>query len=668
MPSASLPADPSLVATIPTGSLPVQVAIDATDPRGRIYVTNSGSETVTVLQARATDASRVDVVASIGIGSQPSGVAVNPANGRVYVTTAGDCRLSVIDGRAEAPFLVSSVDLGATPAGVAVDGETGRVFVAEPAANQVAVLEPSGDGLRAVATLVTGVGPTGLQVVPATGLVVVANGGGSSGTDTGAGSVAVIDGRADPPRIVGTAIPSSVPAGIAADPVSGLLFVSENGEDRIMSIRLGVDGTPALVARVAADPNIDPARSRNPTGIAVLPERRELFVNLYGADHANLFAIGEGGVLTFLRSISGVAHTVGAALDPVTGRVYSVEREWNQVRVLDLEVPSPLALPFVLPGPFDISLAPRDVARSAGLTLLVMLLVGAPSHLFNSTLDANQAEIRRRLPFSRRRGRLAVAARWLSRRPLGAVLYLAAAAVLYSFLDPQFPGNNGALVLAATGVGIGLSTALAVLPGDRYVQVRFARHGRFRVAGWTLGIAAACVLLARLTSMEPGYVYGIIGVVVFNAPLDRVDRGRMAWRGGLLLLAVALLSWFARVPFQPAPGESLAGVGLVVNKVLVAIFVTAVEGLVFGMVPLRFMHGAPLRAWSTARWLAIWAAGLLLFAHVILYPVSTYEPNPSAVGIWTVVTVVASYGAVALAFWAYFRFRPDRVLSARAPG
>lgn len=50
----------------------------------------------------------------------------------------------------------------------------------------------------------------------------------------------------------------------------------------------------------------------------------------------------------------------------------------------------------------------------------------------------------------------------------------------------------------------------------------------------------------------------------------------------------------------------------------------------------------------------------LLFAHVTLYPVSDYEPNPSAVGFATVVVKVAIYSAIALGFWAYFRFRRPR--------
>ena len=315
-------------------------------------------------------------------------------------------------------------------------------------------------------------------------------------------------------------------------------------------------------------------------------------------------------------------------------------------------------LPDVLPGPLDISLAPEDVARSIGITLFLMLLIAAPTPLFNNTLENNLDEIRHTLRLDRLpRSRVtrALAGGWL-----GLGIYLAVAAFLYALLDSAFPGPDGLLLYASGLLGLAVGNAAISVARDRYVWTRFHVHGSIKIAQWTLVLAAVCVLITRLTGVQPGYVYGIVATVAFAVPLSRNDEGRMAWLGALALLVMALGAWFLRIPVQPTVGHPVQGLALLADKALVAVFVTGVEGLVFGLIPIRFMIGEPLASWRRWRWLALWGAGILLFAHVILYPVSDYQPNPSAVGIWTVAITVVAYSAVAVGFWWYFRERERR--------
>jgi len=64
--------------------------------------------------------------------------------------------------------------------------------------------------------------------------------------------------------------------------------------------------------------------------------------------------------------------------------------------------------------------------------------------------------------------------------------------------------------------------------------------------------------------------------------------------------------------------------------------------------------------WNRARWAVLWGLSLLLFAHVILYPVSSFEPNPSTTGLWTIAVTVVIYSALALGFWGFFHRRDTR--------
>ena len=140
----------------------------------------------------------------------------------------------------------------------------------------------------------------------------------------------------------------------------------------------------------------------------------------------------------------------------------------------------------------------------------------------------------------------------------------------------------------------------------------------------------------------------------------------MEARGAFGLLLLALGSWFARIPFEPTPGVPLEGPLLIINMALVGMFVVAVEGLVFGLIPISFMPGQKIFAWSKWRWALLWGAGLALFAHVLVYPVTLAQPSPDPASLTTTLISAGLYGALAIIFWLAFR-RYDSRLAAAAP-
>ncbi len=78
----------TVTATIPVGAVPTGVAVDPA--AGTIYVAN-GDDSVSVINA----ATRT-VTATIPVGTSPYAVAVNPATDTAYVTNRGDDTVSVI--------------------------------------------------------------------------------------------------------------------------------------------------------------------------------------------------------------------------------------------------------------------------------------------------------------------------------------------------------------------------------------------------------------------------------------------------------------------------------------------------------------------------------------------------------------------------------------------
>ena len=74
---------------IPVGSKPNSIAFGL----GNIYVTNSGSNTISVIDGKTNK-----VVATIPSGYLPNGVASDETYSKIYVTNSGSNKVSVING------------------------------------------------------------------------------------------------------------------------------------------------------------------------------------------------------------------------------------------------------------------------------------------------------------------------------------------------------------------------------------------------------------------------------------------------------------------------------------------------------------------------------------------------------------------------------------------
>ncbi|HYM84601.1 MAG TPA: FGLLP motif-containing membrane protein [Candidatus Dormibacteraeota bacterium] len=666
--------DPSVIRVVGDDAHPIPevdlLAIDTGDPRGRVFAASELPQShspLTVIAGRPLDASRIAVESTLPVGLFITGLAVDSATGRVYLADVASCQLVVVDGRADPPSIVTRVDLPGNPGAVAIDSASGRIVVDIPDQRRVLLLDRS---LVIRADLVSSHPITGLLDDPARQEVFV-------DSDPATDEIDGVDLQAASPSLSTVAAASGI---VAVDDAHGLLFTADPAHGTISSWRLaGGVGTAAQVGPPLAlgfgRLSIQGPMSQTIAG-AVVPGTSELLVVAGTAPQYAIVRVAPDGRLSRERLVAGLAGGDAVAADPATGRVFVALTGSGRVAVYYAPAagaPAPPApsLTYELPGPLQISLAPQDVARSLGVTTLIMLLLGAPTPLFNATLSANRRLIerwgRRRVPRRIRRRASAKGAVTtvpiivgLSRTPAGRLLYLGVTGVLYSLLVPQFPFTDGARTFAVTVAALAIGTALSQIPGELYVRRRFGSGGRIQVALWTLGLAAACVVVTRLTGFQPGYVYGIIGGFTFTATLTADDRGRMAWRGMGALLLAGFAAWFLRIPFQPGTGVVGGDAGAVANQLLAGVFISAVESSAIGLVPLRFLSGATLFSWSRVRWGVLWALGLMLFAHVILYPVSSLEPTPSAMGLWTVLLSVALYGGAAIAFWWFFRRRAAR--------
>src|SRR5438874_1240858 len=94
----------------------------AADAQDFAYVTNQGSASVSVINT-ATNT----VVAAVGVGSFPFGVALTPDGTRAYVANFSSASVSVIDTANNT--VVATVGVGFRPFGVALTPDGTRAYV-----------------------------------------------------------------------------------------------------------------------------------------------------------------------------------------------------------------------------------------------------------------------------------------------------------------------------------------------------------------------------------------------------------------------------------------------------------------------------------------------------------------------------------------------------------
>jgi YVTN family beta-propeller protein len=118
------------------------------------YVANFGSNTVSVI-----DTATNKVAATVPVGTNPTGVAVNPNGQLAYVANQSDNTVSVI--RTATNVVVGlPIPVGTTPNAVAVTPDGAHVYVSNYGSNNVSVIATSTNSV--VKTVAAGNAPRGL--------------------------------------------------------------------------------------------------------------------------------------------------------------------------------------------------------------------------------------------------------------------------------------------------------------------------------------------------------------------------------------------------------------------------------------------------------------------------------------------------------------------------
>jgi YVTN family beta-propeller protein len=301
-------------ADIQVGANPWALAVDQS--LHTLYVANNWDETLSVINTDSCNGTTQSSCSvrppTVPVGGGPQAVAVDPSTNTVYTANFNDNNVSVTDA-ASCSAEVSAgcrdqlpeAQVGSAPAGLAVDTATHSLYVADQGTNTISVIDTTGCNAstthgcsNGMGTVHVGSKPTGVAIDPETHTLYV--------TDAGGNTVSVVDtstcnaevqsgcGQTPPEVTVGTQ-----PFGIALDPVTDTVYVTvlgTNDEGDTVSVIDGATCNGEVQSGCGQTPP-EVTVGSGPFGIAVNSTTNTVYV----ADSGQLFTTAEGHTVSVIN-------------------------------------------------------------------------------------------------------------------------------------------------------------------------------------------------------------------------------------------------------------------------------------------------------------------------------------------------------------------------------
>ena len=187
-------------------------------PDNRIYVIDLTAKPPTLL-------------ATLEVGKQPSGMAINRAGDLALVANRADNSVSVLTISGKEVKLAQTIPLDDTVSAVAITPDGKHALVTKHTVNKVAWLDIDGQTVSySKKDFSVGVWPYNVQITADGHFALTVNQGNGGAPDGGAGSVSVIDLTANPPHLVDYIGVGPTPEGLAVSPNGPLaVAVAING-------------------------------------------------------------------------------------------------------------------------------------------------------------------------------------------------------------------------------------------------------------------------------------------------------------------------------------------------------------------------------------------------------------------------------------------------------
>lgn len=162
-------------------------------------------------------------VATVEVGKQPSGLAINGKGDLALVTNRADNSISVLTIQDKEVKLVDTVPMGEQVAAVVFTPDGKRALAAKFPGHKIALLEVNGQKVTYTKyDMPVGLWPYNVDVTPNGKIAIAANNGNSGAADGNVDTVSVIDLEANPPRVIDHVVVGDGPEGFAISPTGDL--------------------------------------------------------------------------------------------------------------------------------------------------------------------------------------------------------------------------------------------------------------------------------------------------------------------------------------------------------------------------------------------------------------------------------------------------------------
>src|SRR6516164_8795781 len=172
-----------------------------------------------------------NVIGTITVGKQPSGMAISPKGDLALVANRADGTISVLSIKGKDVLVTDTVAIGSGPdqvSAVAITPDGKHALAVKSNANKVALL--SIDGPKVTydkRDLPAGIFPYNVVVTPDGKLALTADTGNGGSSDGNADTVSVIDLEANPPRVIDHVTVADSPEGLVISPKGDLAVAIE---------------------------------------------------------------------------------------------------------------------------------------------------------------------------------------------------------------------------------------------------------------------------------------------------------------------------------------------------------------------------------------------------------------------------------------------------------
>jgi YVTN family beta-propeller protein len=282
--------------SVKVGTRPVAIATNLVT--GRVYVTNNGSGTVSVL-----DGQKDSVIATINVGALPYVLAVSEATNRIYVSNTFSDLLTIIDGTTNA---TTTIKTGSADA-IIVDAKAGKVYLLGYENPSLTVLdEKSGERSK----IQIGMHMWGIALNEETHILYV--------TLSGSASVIALDENS----LSLTTIPTgAIPCAVAVNSSTNMAYVV-NYQDNSVTVIDGAKGKAVSTVPVGD----------HPQAIAVDSKANLIYV---ANTHGNSVTVIDGGNNKVLATLAAGKNPFAMTLSSNTGRVFVANVGYPSIATID---------------------------------------------------------------------------------------------------------------------------------------------------------------------------------------------------------------------------------------------------------------------------------------------------------------------------------------------